>query len=1449
VKRVNMRLLLGLVASLAILAGGVYLLRRYQIQRNAGGLAKLARERLEEGKVSEAMSLFQRYLGLRPEDNEAYAEYAKLVLDRADSSDAKRDDIARAYNTLENAVRRNPTDDTLRARLAQFQLRIGRFTDAREHLDVLRGREAPAGQEPGGDDAKDDPAAPTKVQLMLARSYVGTGEFEKAAALVGDLVGYDLDARTFSKEDERAGPTEAYMILAAILKERLKEDSAANEVLEKMLEVNEKDVQAWLGRAQWHRQEGNLKAAAADVDRAIAMAPKDPDTVFASLELSMMRQDLAGAEEQGKKACEVFPNDDRGYRGLASVYLQQNRIDDAERVLREGVGVLPEKASLLLMLAETLLRQNNIPEVQQTIDRVKEIQGQASPAVGLFEARVLIAQQRWLLAKQKLQQVRPLVAGSDELTRQVDLYLGQCFEQLGDFDEQFEANQRVLNEMPTLLAARVGAATAMAAAGKPDEALVEFEEVAASIPPDRLSSVPQVWLPLLQLRVAAQSKLVPASRDWSTVDGLLDTLQQAPEISAAQMALLRADVLVRKGETDAAMGLLEKAAAAHPNESMLWSALATLTLREKGAGAARELLARVPEDLAEDSGILTIDAQIAVAEGGDAAKEALTRIEEKAAGLPDDQAARLMSTLAPMQLAMGNREAGQRLWAEAAKKQPENLQSRYALFDLAIEEGNLEQARAAAEELAKVAGQKSTQAQVARATVRIFAIRKAMQDRQGESGGMPALTVDERQSLDEARNLLIEAENERPGWYRIQTLFAEIEGLKGNVPAAIERLQKAVELGGTNPAVVRQLVSLLYNSNRIEEAQKAINALGPDGVAGFEKVSAEMELRSGKFEEAVALAERGVAADSKNADELLWLGQLLDRSGKKEQAVQTIERAVELAPDRAEAWLALFSLQLAQGKRKAAELTLDRSADKLQEPVRSLALAQGYEILGKLDDAERLFTAAAAAAPDDMNVNRSGAEFLIRCGRLVHAREALEAILAAKGDSEAVMSTQAWARRMLAELTAQRGNFRSFQAAIALLEKNAGPNGALGPEDMALKINLLYGRPEPASWRQAIEALELLAKSQPLSTSQRLQLAQLKEKTGDWEEGRNALVSIASAPTAPVAFLSLLIEKLIDHNELTSARVWMRRLKTSHPDSPATLALEAKLSMADNDRETAVAAAKRLMPAADAAQDQTDQLVNIAKLYEELGFAKAADKVLSRLPETSPEAILARAAFLGRQKQTEAAIDLLEKSWDSLPLERLMQTALEAVRDRDSPEQAARLDPWFTRAIRQDPESIMLPLLLAELREIEGRSGEVESIYREILARKNLPPMQVAVAANNLAFHLAKPETAAEATKLIDDAIAELGPHPDLLDTRGLVRLAAGDVKAAVSDLQEAVLQPTATKLLHLAYAQFEAGDTTAAGRSLEAARKKQLQPAKLSTLDRERLGKLESTLGTPPAS
>ncbi len=1441
-KRVNFKLLLGLFIAVAVLGGGVFGLHRYQVNRNAGGLVSLARQRLKDGKTGEALGFFGRYLGMRPDDVAVQREYAELVLAQTQGTNASQAELQRAYNSLEEAVRRNPDDDPLRLKLAEFQVRVGRFSDAREHLETLRQR-----MEERAADGKDEELDSQKVQLLLARAFAGEGDFDSASRLAADLIGYDVQQRAFDPDRQPVDDTEPYVLLAAILEERLDDASAATTVLEELGKRRSTDSKAWLALAKWHRQRSDLDAAVQDMEKALEIAPEDPDVVWGAFELALAQGNLEEAQATATRARELFPGDERVYRGLAALALQRSDLPAAEEALRDGVDKVPGKASLMLMLADTLLQQGKLDETDDTVQQIEELYGTASPAVGLLQSRVLIARKRWPQARQKLEEIRPLAVGLTEMTRQIDLCLGQCYENLEEFDEQLDVSRRILVDDPTSLAARVAQASAMASAGKSDEALAEFETVAAAVPPDRLPSVPQIWYPLMQLRVVEQMKKSAGERDWSRIDSLLTQLEESAAVSTSQLALLRADILSRKGENEAALDLLERAAQAPDAEPAVWSSYALLTLRERGADAARAIIAGLPADRADHPAMVSVRMQLAARAAPEEADRELSALEEQTEQMPPEEAARLLSMVGGLRLELGDAAEAERLWRKAADRQVDDLRSRTALLELAMKQGDIEKAKAAAIDIEAVAGATSARARVADAGVKILEVRKAQETKELETGKVD-LTPDEERLLDQARNLLIEAENDRPGWHLIQTYSAEIDGLKGDIPAAIERLKRAVRLGPTNPDVVRQLVALLYSSNRLDEARQALDQLGPDGLAGFERLSAEMELRSGRMDEAVAIAERSVGLDSKNGSELLWLAQLLERSGKRERAGELFQRVVEVAPDRADGWIALFSHQLTTGRRRAAEATLDRAAEALPSPGRDLVLAQGAEMLGRLQDAEAAFRAAAEAAPDDVGIATARAEFLVRTGRFDAARQSLQDLIASKSDTAATRAMRTWARRKLAELTADRGTYPQLREALALIDENVAAEGRLTPEDAAAKIALLANRQEPESWQQAVAVLEALRKEQTLTTAQRLTLAGLLDKVGRWEESRQELMAIVAAPKTPPAFIAMLADKLITHGEIDNARAWVKRLQETAPEAPVTIALEARLAITDKDRARAADLARRLMPAGSVPTDQGAQLAALAQLMEDLGFPKAADNVLVQYASQSPDGVIARAQFLGRQMRADEALDVLEASWDALPLERLISVAIDVVRPNPKAESAAnRLQQWVVKARRIDPDSIVVGLVEAELFGMQDREAEAEAMYRKLLTRDRLEPMQAAIISNNLAFHLAEPTTAAEAKKLIDTAIETIGPHPDLLDTRGLVKLALGEDREAVADLEQAILKPTDVKFLHLAYAHLRAGDKSAARAALEQGRKKGLDTERLSRSDRSRLRELETALGLAP--
>lgn len=1477
-RRINFKFLLILIVIAAVLGGALIGINRLQKARNSGGKLELARERVEEGKIAEALPLYAQYVALQPGDDTAFAEYSKLLLARATAPDATRNDIARAYNSLETAVLRKPDDDDLRLQLAQFQLRVGRPSDAREHLLVLEERVNSPDYEPPTDAAKPDLTAeegeaddesegadpadlavtPQRVRLLLASAQLASGEYDEAARIVSGLVGYNLDERKFIEPDAEQGDdgddqpgaeTDAFILLAAILQERLEEPESAQTILEELVKRKSEEPRAWLAMTSWYRERGDLEAAAKAVDKAVELGGDDPSCVFAAFEMALAEKDAERAMEIAKRAAELFPNDERSYRGLAAVTIQAGDLAEAENVLLEGVERLPGKASLLMMLTDVFLQQGKVDEASNAINRIRDLYGTGSGPVGLLEARLLVAERRWNEAKAKLEQVRPLVLGNNELIRQVDLYLGQCHAQLDEYDAQLEVNRRILNDDPGSLAARAGAAQALISAGKAEQALAEFEAIAAAIPSDRLVRTPQVWYPLLQLRINHQSSLPETERDWNGIDSLLNALEINAAVSPEQLALLRSETLVRRGELAAARDLLTATAETTGNPQ-IWAGLLTLALRVEGPAAAEATLARVPEAIRGVPSILLMEAQIASQKPFQEAEGSLEQIVARAADLPTEETVRVLRAVAPIYLAAGQPAKAEQLWQEASVKMPRDLGIHEALLELAVVTKDLPKARKAAADIAAIAGQGSARGRVAQATVTLLEARLALAAAQEEDKTLQKMPPAVDELIDQARNYLVEAENDRPGWGQIQLLFADIDSLRGNPSGAVDRLRRAIASGPVNPPIVRRLASLLYSLNRLEEAQQAMTMLGEDGGAGLERISAELKLRSGELDEAAALAEQSIPGDTQNPEDLLWLGQILARCGKTDRASAVLGRATELVPDNPEIWLALFTHQANSGIPEAAD-ALEKAASLMPEPRRQLALAQGYEMLNRPADAERVLREAVAGWPNDAEAIRGLASFQLRRGQRKEAEDLLRKILA--GDDAVAVATKPWARRALAESIASQGTYREFLGALELLRQNTAPDGTVADADLDLEIQLLSARPEPASWQRAVDLINTLEERRPLTTGRRLTRAQLHEKLGQWAASRDELVVLVAKPETPPAYVALLIEKLIEHGETSSARTWLRRLEQSAPESVLTLALHAKLAMAENNREEAIEYARQLMPGQEVAGDQPSQLNAVATLMEDLGFAKAADRVFEQYAAVSSEGVRGRIRFLGRQGRSDEALDLIEEQWDAFSLERALTLAIEVIRSQ--PDDAAlaaaagRVSTWIEKGKRVDPGSIVIKLLDAELLTLQGREAEAEAMYRQLLDRKDLSTAQAAIVANNLAFQLATQETATEASGLIDKAIDELGPLPDLLDTRGIVRLAQLDAAGALEDLRLAVLSPSAAKFLHLAAAELAAGNDAAAREALEKARESGLARLRLPAADVARLEELERKLGPAAGS
>jgi tetratricopeptide (TPR) repeat protein len=218
-----------------------------------------------------------------------------------------------------------------------------------------------------------------------------------------------------------------------------------------------------------------------------------------------------------------------------------------------------------------------------------------------------------------------------------------------------------------------------------------------------------------------------------------------------------------------------------------------------------------------------------------------------------------------------------------------------------------------------------------------------------------------------------------------------------------------------------------------------------------------------------------------------------------------------------------------------------------------------------------------------------------------------------------------------------------------------------------------------------------------------------------------------------------------------------------------------------------------------------------------------------------PEDVLLPINSLVRQKRYGDALALMEQAWQTkCPPEVLAGPHAGLLRAANvSGEPLARAERLIRAALERPGSAKAKAALLFALAGLEDQCGRfegAEDCYRRVVAADR----DHAAALNNLAWLLAlRGRKGAEALPLIQQALAAVGPRPDLLDTRALVYLALEQPDRARDDLKASIAEvPTANRYLHLARACQMTGDADGAAAALREARALGLRRAQLHPVE-----------------
>jgi tetratricopeptide (TPR) repeat protein len=119
-------------------------------------------------------------------------------------------------------------------------------------------------------------------------------------------------------------------------------------------------------------KQDDFKAAAAALDKAIALDPAD-ETNYLDGGMMLLEHHLYGAAlDAAEKTLEVAPESYRGHRLKALVELKMGRVNDAETLYQRAVELNPADAQAVAGLATAQLDKGNARQAEETLKKAIE---------------------------------------------------------------------------------------------------------------------------------------------------------------------------------------------------------------------------------------------------------------------------------------------------------------------------------------------------------------------------------------------------------------------------------------------------------------------------------------------------------------------------------------------------------------------------------------------------------------------------------------------------------------------------------------------------------------------------------------------------------------------------------------------------------------------------------------------------------------------------------------------------------------------------------------------------------------------------------------------------------------------------------------------------------------------------------------------------------------------
>jgi len=682
--------------------------------------------------------------------------------------------------------------------------------------------------------------------------------------------------------------------------------------------------------AEPYFQLGLVYQATNDLDRAASYLRKatglNPGHTAAQLKLaailstSRVREIVQEAEKRTRDVLQVVPEDSEALNLLAVTELRLGKPESAEAHLEQVLRKAPNHLTSSVVLAQARLARKDVAGAEQALKEAA-IHAPKSPEPSVYLSGLYLAQGKTAEAEEALHQALRI----DPKHGPALMNLGAMQARAGQ-KEQAEQTYRQVATLPEKQY-RPMHALYLFQAGKREEAIAEFERLAADDPADRNVRTALVKAYLAVGHVTDAERVLTAALEKNGLD--VDALLQRSRIYLGSAKLAEAEtdlnqVLHFRSDSAEAHYLLSKVRQARENTAMqkqelgealrldakflaARAELAQVLIATGGAQAALKVLDETPQEqklgvpiLVQRNWALLALGQKAEARSGvdgvlssgrvaDALlQDAILRLdgsdytgarasaEEALQQNPDD--VRALNILVRSYAAQNQFAAGLQKVREHARRHPESAGVQILLGQFLSASGDRAAARGAFEAAAT-------------AKPDLITAKLALADLDTAEG-----------RWDDARNRLSAVMHAHPGNIPGHMFLAQLELAEGQNGAAIEQYRKVVAIDEKNVFALNGLAYLLSESKQPDEAIKyaqQAKELRPDNPA-IDDTLGWTYFQKGLYAMAVTHLENAVSREG-TARRRYHLAMAYYKAGDSKRGRETLNAALRMDPQLPEA--------------------------------------------------------------------------------------------------------------------------------------------------------------------------------------------------------------------------------------------------------------------------------------------------------------------------------------------------------------------------------------------------------------------------------------------------------------------------------------------------------------------------------------------------------------------